>query len=96
MEIVKVSSRHQIVIPKKARAAAGIEVGDELLVEEEGGRLLISRRPTSYAERSLGLGKDTWNGIDAQEYVNGERESWPNNSNSQNSEKSLRDTRESA
>ncbi|QLE57240.1 hypothetical protein [Nostoc sp. TCL26-01] len=43
---------------------------------------LISQRVTmtSQPKRSIlelrGLGKEVWNGIDAQEYINQERDSW--------------------
>lgn len=50
------------------------------LIEELSG--LIRRRVTMTPKpkRSIleleGLGKEVWNGIDAQEYVNQERDSW--------------------
>jgi len=67
-------------------------ISDDLLVEveclepEEQLYLLeylaglVRRRLKEPAERSLlelqGLGKEAWMGVNAQEYVNGEREAW--------------------
>jgi hypothetical protein len=67
-------------------------ISDDLLVEVEGLEPeeqlylleylagLVRRRLKEPAERSLlelqGLGKETWIGVDAQEYVDGEREAW--------------------
>lgn len=58
----------------------------ESLTPEEQLRLIqdlaasASRRVTPKPKRSIleleGLGKEIWNGIDAQEYVNQERGSW--------------------
>lgn len=76
MEIVKVHGRYQIVLPKKARRSAGISEGDELLAEEENGRIILKKRPKSYTDFTLGLGADIWEGEDAQEYVDRERETW--------------------
>ncbi|HEU5228682.1 MAG TPA: hypothetical protein VFU49_12780 [Ktedonobacteraceae bacterium] len=41
---------------------------------------LVRRQTRTHPQHSImelkGLGKDVWSGIDAQEYVNQERESW--------------------
>ena len=53
---------------------------DEQLRLLEDLAALVRRRITPTPKRSIleleGLGKDTWQGIDAQEYVNQERASW--------------------
>ncbi len=45
MAKVKVSSKHQITLPKSAREALGIEAGDELYVVREGDKLVFKTLP---------------------------------------------------
>ncbi len=77
---------------RKDMAIGTQRISDDLLVEVEGLEPeeqlylleylagLVRRRLKEPAERSLlelqGLGKETWIGVDAQEYVDGEREGW--------------------
>jgi len=74
--IVKLSSRHQVVIPKKVRKELGLHAGDQLVVEIEGEKVVLHPRPKNYTNYMLGLGKEVWQNIDATEYVRKERESW--------------------
>jgi len=74
--IVKLSSRHQVVIPKKVRKELGLHAGDQLVVEIEGEKVVLHPRPKNYTDYMLGLGKKVWQNIDATEYVRKERESW--------------------
>ena len=60
-----------------------IEAAKHLSPEEQERLLLALRKPQSTSEgrritEIRGLGKDTWKSIDAQEYVNSERDSWEN------------------
>ncbi|MCD6231859.1 AbrB/MazE/SpoVT family DNA-binding domain-containing protein [Candidatus Aerophobetes bacterium] len=74
--IVKLSSRHQVVIPKEARKKLGLHAGDQLIVEVEKEKVVMRPRPKNYTNYMLGLGKKVWQGIDATDYVRKERESW--------------------
>lgn len=76
MQTAKVSSKHQIVIPKKIRETLGLRPGDQLLIVVEDDKAVMRLRPKSYAEHMRGLHKEVWQGIDANEYVREERESW--------------------
>jgi|Deesub1362A_J573_1020465.scaffolds.fasta_scaffold09063_2 AbrB family looped-hinge helix DNA binding protein len=76
MQMAKVSSKYQIVIPKKIREMLGLRPGDQLLLTVEGGKVVMRPRPRSYARHLRGLHKKVWQGIDATEYVRKERESW--------------------
>lgn len=73
---VRVSSKHQIVIPREARRALSLGAGDELLIEVEEGRLVLYPRPKDYAKHLRGLHKEVWRGVDATEYVREERKTW--------------------
>ncbi|MBU4193714.1 MAG: AbrB/MazE/SpoVT family DNA-binding domain-containing protein [Actinobacteria bacterium] len=76
MEVAKVSTRYQIVIPREARRLLGIKEGDELLVGAKEGVIEMIKRPESYAEFTRGLGSYVWEDVDVDQYVRGERESW--------------------
>jgi AbrB family looped-hinge helix DNA binding protein len=76
MQMAKVSSKYQIVIPKRVREALGLRPGDRLLIVAEGDKVVMRLRPRSYAEHMRGLHKEVWQGIDATEYVREERKSW--------------------
>ena len=73
---IKISSKYQIVIPREARKNLNLKAGDKLIVKVNNEKIIIYPQPKSYAKYSLGLGKETWRGIDATEYVRKERETW--------------------
>lgn len=54
---VKVSTKHQIVVPSEARHRLGIEAGDRLAVTIEGDAIILRPRPESAARRLRGLGR---------------------------------------
>lgn len=72
----KVSSKYQIVIPKRVREELGVRPGDRFLIAVEDGKVVMRLRPRSYARYLRGLHKEVWRGLDATEYVRRERESW--------------------
>ncbi len=74
--IVKMSSKHQIVIPKEVRQALKLQPGDHLLCRIEGDEILLRPKPKSYAKFLRGLHKDVWKDVDAAEYIKQERKSW--------------------
>ena len=76
MSRVKVSSKHQIAVPAEARKRLNIKSGDTLIVEVVGDHLVLMREPEDWAKYLEGLGKEIWEGIDAQEYVKRERVGW--------------------
>ncbi len=73
---VKVSSKNQIALPAEARKKLGITCGDSLLVEVVGETIVLTREPRDWVAYLEGLGKEVWAGVDAQAYVNAERDSW--------------------
>lgn len=72
----KVSSKYQIVIPKKVREVLGLRPGDRFLITLEDEKVVMRLRPRSYARHLRGLHKEVWEGLDATEYVRKERERW--------------------
>ena len=73
---VKVSSKFQIVLPKKVRNAMRIKPGDHLMCRVERGEILMRPKPESYAKFMRGLHKEIWEDVDAAQYLKQERRSW--------------------
>ena len=73
---VKVSKRHQIVVPAEARRKLRIQSGDELLVDVQGHTIVLMPRPASYTEYMAGLHGEVWQGVDVACYIREEREGW--------------------
>jgi AbrB family looped-hinge helix DNA binding protein len=63
MHEAKLSSKHQIVIPRQARNALGLKAGD---------KVLVLRKPKDFAKSVVGLGK----GLYPPDYLEAERDSW--------------------
>jgi AbrB family looped-hinge helix DNA binding protein len=73
---VKVSSRHQIVVPSAVREQLNIQSGDRLLVDIQDGVLVLLPQPQNYTAHLAGLHSDVWAGVDAVAYVQEERQAW--------------------
>lgn len=73
---VKVSSKNHIAVPAEARKELGIEPGDYLLVTIRDGLMYVMREPDDWVEYTSGLGREVWEGIDVDEYINQERDAW--------------------
>jgi AbrB family looped-hinge helix DNA binding protein len=73
---VKVSTKHQIVVPSAARRALGIEPGDRLSVEVTPDAIVLRPRPRRASQRLRGLGSEVWQGIDPVQYVRELRREW--------------------
>ena len=56
----KLSSRNQMVLPKRAREALGVRAGDVVLVVIDEDSVYLLPRPADYVEFMHGLGKEVW------------------------------------
>ena len=68
---MKLSSRHQIVIPREVRDALGLKAGDKLLVMSHEKDLVILRKPESFTDALRGLFPNY-----PPDYIDRERDSW--------------------
>ena len=68
----KLSSKNQIVIPRKAREALGVKPGDELLVVPLENRVIVLKKPKSPHTAIAGLAR----GVYPKGYLEKERRSW--------------------
>lgn len=91
-EVVRLSRKNQIVVPKGAREKLGLSSGDQLIVRVEENALIMKPKPRSYTRYMQGLHKDLWGSVDASEYVEGERKAW--STQKQTSEHSSRRSRQ--
>lgn len=73
---VKVSTKHQIVVPSAVRRELGIKAGDRLEVRIEAGEVVLHPRSAKASERLRGLGKGMYGGLDAVEFVRRLRDEW--------------------
>ena len=78
---VKVSNRYQIALPSLARKQLNIQAGDRLLVDIQDGIIVLLPQPHNYAEYLAGLHKDIWQDVDADTYLERERDAWLRTSN---------------
>jgi AbrB family looped-hinge helix DNA binding protein len=75
-EVVRLSKKYQVVVPRKVRKKLGLDRGDELVVEARGGKVVMKPKPKNYTEYMRGLHKKVWADIEADKYVKEEREAW--------------------
>ena len=76
LQRVKISSKHQIAVPAAVRKQLQLEAGDHLIVMVRDGVAMLIPEPVDPVEELRGLGKEIWEGIDPQEYVDRLRDEW--------------------
>lgn len=75
MPMSRMSRKSQVTIPAELRRRAGIELGDEIMVIEQDGQIIISKaEPRAWLERMEAFRGSHWN--DAAEALQREREEW--------------------
>ena len=75
--VVKLSERNQMVLPKEARAALGVQPGDRVIVLIHQGEVRLLREPADWADHIRGLGKDMWQSLGGGEaFLHQERSEW--------------------
>ena len=55
-----------------------IKAGDRLLVDVQGGIIVLIPQPKSYTNHLQGLHSEIWETVDIEKYINGERNAWTN------------------
>jgi len=73
-----VTSKYQVVIPKKIRQKVKVKQGDKVSVHALGDLIVIQKygKNQSWADSLWGLGKDAWKKVDPVAYVHNERKQW--------------------
>jgi AbrB family looped-hinge helix DNA binding protein len=75
--IVKLSRKHQIVVPRPAREALGLQAGDRVCFRVEEGSVSLLARPASMTAQARGLHQQVWSDIDPDAWLREERQAWP-------------------
>ena len=57
MGAVKISSKHQVVIPKSIRGALDLKAGDEVMFITRNGVVYLLPKPRSFAKALKGIAK---------------------------------------
>ena len=71
---VKISTKHQIVVPSAVRRELDLHPGDRLTVEVRDDEIVLRPRPDKASARLRGLGSGLYG--DPVEYVRSLREEW--------------------
>lgn len=78
MQLVTVGTKYQIVIPKEVRnEIKGIKPGAKVVVNGvSDGTITIKAEEKSWVERTRGMMKEAWKGIDTTKYLEDLRNEW--------------------
>ena len=65
-------------IPDEIIKKAGLKPGTDIiwLYDEKTGQIFLMEKPENFAKSLRGLGKELWQGTDANMFVQEERNSW--------------------
>lgn len=79
MQLVTVGQKYQVVIPKEVRKKIknlkpGKKVG--VYTPDEGKSITIEPDPQGWVDRTYGMMKDAWKGIDTTKYLGKLRSEW--------------------
>ena len=75
MPMSRMSRKSQVTIPAEVRRRAGIELGDQIVVNEEDGRIVISKaEPQAWLNRMEAFRGDHWN--EAADELKLDRDAW--------------------
>lgn len=75
--VVKLSKRHQMVLPKAAREALGVGAGGRVLVVVEGQTVRLLPEPERWSDYIYGLGEETWKRLGGgEQFLAEERAAW--------------------
>jgi AbrB family looped-hinge helix DNA binding protein len=72
MTEVKISTKHQIVVPREVRQALGLKAGDRILFVVRGESAILLPKPKKYSRAVIGMGK----GVYPSDYLKNERDGW--------------------
>lgn len=78
MQQVTVGPKYQIVIPRKVRKEVkAIKPGAKVMIGKvNGDTITIKANPKNWLERTRGMMKDAWKGIDTTKYLDDLRNEW--------------------
>lgn len=78
MQLVTIGPKYQVVIPKEVRKKLkGIKPGNKIaLGAVDENTATIKTEPQNWVEKTRGIAKDAWKGINTTKYLEGLRDEW--------------------
>ena len=78
MQQVTVGTKYQIVIPKEVRKKVkGLRPGSKVSVRiTDAATITVKTNPKNWVERTRGIAKKAWAGIDTTKYLENLRNEW--------------------
>ena len=78
MKTTKISSKHQIVVPKDVREKMKLRAGDNIYIYVvDENRALLVKHPEDHVAALEGLGQEVWSTLGGgDQYIHEERSSW--------------------
>ena len=78
MQQVTVGTKYQVVIPKQVRKKVkGLKPGSKVSVDlASEGTITVKTNPQDWLERTRGMMKNAWKGIDTTKYLENLRNEW--------------------
>jgi len=80
-DIVTLSSKNLVVIPRAARQALKLKAGQQILVLVRDDHLIMVPKPDDFVAKLRGLHKEIWEKTDTREYLEKERNGWETSDN---------------
>ena len=75
--VVRLNRRNQIVLPRAAREALGVEPGGRVQVVVDGEHVCLLPEPESWAETIYGLGEEMWAALGGgEQFLREQRAAW--------------------
>ncbi|MGO1470793.1 MAG: hypothetical protein ACTHW2_12280 [Tissierella sp.] len=73
----KLNEDSSIKIPEHILKKAGLKPGAEMIwVNDENGYIILMEKPDNFAKAMRGLGKEVWDKVNLDKYIEEERQSW--------------------
>lgn len=77
----KISQKYQIVVPAQVRKLLNLKAGDRLIwrfIQTSTQPMVLTEPvPKNWAKYTRGLGKDIWEKVDIDKYIQNLRQEWP-------------------
>lgn len=74
--IVRLSREHTISLPEDLIRKMHFATNDEIVVQVEEDKLVLSKKTASYTDKLRGLHKEVWEDVDTEQFLEKERQSW--------------------
>ena len=76
--VSKIDNNSYTRIPDEIISQAGLKPGDDVIwfYDEQTKQIILMEKPADFSQTLRGLGKETWQNVDVEKYIQEERNSW--------------------